>query len=243
MGSRRLPGKSMLPLWGGMPVIEVVLRRVMAAKSLREVVLLTTSAPEDDALVGVAERLGVAVFRGPQEDVLARFAGGLAAHPADAIVRICADNPFVEPSAIDELVALFARIQPCDYASNHTPRSGLPDGIGAEVVAAPALRRAAAQARTSFEREHVTPFILSHREQFSISFAPAPTRSWPSVRLDIDTGDDYDSLRALAELLPEAGAPLWDRAAILLAWSFLSSQPPRGDGSGSQRDRRPIGAA
>jgi spore coat polysaccharide biosynthesis protein SpsF len=217
MGSRRLAGKVMLPVWREMPLIELVLRRVRAATTLDRVVLATTAHPRDDSLTSVARRLGVAVFRGEEHDVLARFAGALERFPADAVVRVCADNAFVEPRAIEELVAWFEQAQPCDYASNHTPRSGLPDGIGSEILAAPALRRAAAEAVDAFEREHVPAFVLARPEQFRVAFAPPPERPWPALKLDIDTLDDYLAMRALAARLTDEAAPLWDRAAVVAA--------------------------
>jgi spore coat polysaccharide biosynthesis protein SpsF (cytidylyltransferase family) len=227
MGSRRLAGKSMLPIWREMPLIELVLRRVAAARSPAPVVLATSRAAADDPLAEVALELGMAVFRGSEADVLDRFARALDAHPADAVVRVCADNPFVEAQAIDELVAFFRRGQPCDYASNHTRRSGLPDGVGAEIVSADALRYAAANADAPFEREHITSFILARRGHFSVAYAPAPKRRLPRAKLDIDTPADYEAMRRLAERLPLDGAPVWDRHAIIAAWREMPA-PRRG---------------
>jgi spore coat polysaccharide biosynthesis protein SpsF len=218
MGSERLPGKSMLAVWREMPLVELVLRRVLAARSLAQVVLVTTDARADSVLVDVARGLGVATFRGSEGDVLDRFARALDAHPADAVVRVCADNPFVEPRAIDELVALFKRSQPCAYASNHTKRSGLPDGIGAELMLAGALRSAADEARSAFDREHVSAFILARPRRFRSAHARPVARPWPYAKLDIDTAEDYAAMCRLAECLPEGGAPLWGREAIVSAW-------------------------
>src|ERR1035441_6580671 len=95
MGSRRLPGKSLLPVWRQMPQLELVLRRVAASRSLARVVLLTSTEPGDAELVRVARRCEIAAFRGSEQDVLGRYAEALAAYPADAVVRVCADNPFI----------------------------------------------------------------------------------------------------------------------------------------------------
>jgi spore coat polysaccharide biosynthesis protein SpsF len=219
MGSRRLAGKSMLPIWRDMPLIELVLRRVRSARSLDRVVLVTTSHDRDDPLAAVARRLGVVLFRGSEQDVLGRFAAALGRYPADAVVRVCADNPFIEPRAIEELVRFFQSAQPCDYASNHTARSGLPDGIGSEIIAAGALRRAAIEAATAYDREHVPAFVVARPDDFRIAFAPPPERPWPFFKLDVDTAEDYRAMRALAQRLPDRDAPLWDRAAVMAALS------------------------
>lgn len=209
MGSRRLPGKSMLALWQEMPLLEVVLRRVLAARLVDRVVLATSDRPRDDDIAAAAERLGVAAFRGPEEDVLGRFVAALERHPADAAVRVCADNPLVDPRAIDDLIRFHRLVQPCDYASNHTAASGLPDGIGAELITAAALRRAAAEAVSAHDREHVTVFVRERPRAFSVRFVPPPTPRWPFVAIDVDTEGDLARIRELARALPEADAPLW----------------------------------
>jgi spore coat polysaccharide biosynthesis protein SpsF len=217
MGSSRLPGKSLLPLWGDMPLLELVLRRVGAAREVCEVVLATSDESGDDPLAELAASLGVAVHRGPEDDVLARFAGSLEAHPADAVVRVCGDNPFVDPGAIDDLVTRFRASRPCDYASNHTEASGLPDGIGAEVMSASALRRVASGAASASDREHVTSFIRERPEEFRILVVPPADPAWPFLKLDVDTPEDLERMRSLAGRLPRETAPLWDVATLVSA--------------------------
>ena len=217
MGSSRLPGKSLLPLWGEMPLLELVLRRVSAAREVDEVVLATSDASGDDRLAALAGELGVPVHRGPEDDVLARFGGALDAHPADAVVRVCADNPFVDPGAIDDLVTCFRAERQCDYASNHTEASGLPDGIGAEVVSSAALGRAVREATSASDREHVTTFIRERPGEFRVLMLPPPDPAWPFLKLDVDTAEDLERMRSLAERLPRESAPLWDVATLVSA--------------------------
>lgn len=215
MGSTRLPGKSLMPIYADMSLVELVLRRVSAARELADVVLLTSDTDADDPLVAVAERVGTGVFRGSHVDVLGRFVAALDRHPADAVVRVCADNPFVDPRAIDELAHRFAAAQPCDYASNHTEASGLPDGIGAEIATAAALRRAASATTDANEREHVTAHIVGRPDEFRVLHLPAPEPPWPFVKLDVDTAEDFTRLRAVAGRLPRETAPLWDLATVM----------------------------
>jgi spore coat polysaccharide biosynthesis protein SpsF len=215
MGSTRLPGKSLMPVWGEMPLLELVLRRVSAAQEVDEVVLATSDGPGDDVLAALAARLGIAVHRGPELDALERFAGALERHPADAVVRVTADNPFVDPQSIDELVRFFRRAQPCDYAANLREESGLPDGSGAEIASADALRRAAREATRADDREHVTSFMYAGPGDFRTASAPPPDPPWPFVRLDVDTAEDLERMRSLAEALPPEHAPLWDVPTLM----------------------------
>ena len=238
MGSTRLPGKSLMPLWRQVPLLELVMRRVSAAQSLEGVVLATTGSPRDAELAMLGARLGWSVFRGEEADVLGRFAAALDAHPADAVVRVCADNPFIDPGAIDALVSHFQAAQPCDYASNLGPESGLPDGVGAEIVTAGALRRAAAEATDPRQREHVTAFLLAKPATFRLSAVPPPSSPWPRLKLDVDTAADYAALRALAELLPADSAPLWPLPRIVEA--HFASIAARGESTEAAPTSPPI---
>lgn len=229
MGSRRLPGKSMLALWQDMPLLEVVLRRVLAARLVDQVVLATTDRPDDDRLATAAERLGVPVVRGSEVDVLGRFVAVLARHPAHAIVRICADNPFVDPEAVDDLIRFYELVQPCDYASNHTAASGLPDGIGTEIIAVGALHRTSAEAVSDHDREHVTAFVRERPDEFCVRFVPPPFPRWPFVSLDVDTERDLARMRRLASALCEREAPLWpfQSAMRVLGVGPVDEEPPQ----------------
>ena len=104
MGSERFPGK-MMSLLGGYPVIEWVLQRLLRAKLLDDIILATTTLDGDDPLERVASSLGVCCFPGDEDDVLGRFVAAADLVGADNVVRVCADNPFVDPDEIDRLVS------------------------------------------------------------------------------------------------------------------------------------------
>src|ERR1043165_4511607 len=71
MGSSRLPGKVLMDI-GGVPALTRLFRRLRACRGIDDVVLATSTAPDDEALVAWARDAGVPVFRGSEEDVLSR---------------------------------------------------------------------------------------------------------------------------------------------------------------------------
>ncbi|NBU28167.1 MAG: hypothetical protein EBS42_08145 [Caulobacteraceae bacterium] len=105
MSSSRLPGKVLMPL-AGAPMIVRQIERLRRARRIDRIVVATSTEPEDDAIERVVRREGIAVHRGPLDDVLARFLGALASWPADHVVRLTADCPFADPDVIDETIAL-----------------------------------------------------------------------------------------------------------------------------------------
>jgi spore coat polysaccharide biosynthesis protein SpsF len=200
MGSSRFPGK-MLARLGGVPLLEWVVRRLLRSTRLTQVVLATSDGAADDALAELATRLGIVVFRGSETDVLDRFVGAAKLARADNVVRICADNPFIDPVEVDRLIQHFLQ-NPCDYACNHQDKlgSGYADGFGAEILSLALLESLDHIAIESQYREHVTLYLWHHQSEFSIKVVLPPTAlKHPSMRFDIDRPEDLDRLAKLIE--------------------------------------------
>jgi len=207
MASTRLPGKA-LELIADRPLLEHCLRRLLSAGVAR-VVLATTTLEEDTVLCDLATRLGVAVYRGSDTDVLGRMAGAAEAFDLDPVVRATGDNPGVDIDAAARSLAALNGLH-ADYVCE----DGLPYGAAVEAVSRGALLRAARDARDSDDREHVTTWVKRHGELWNLGFpaAPVPLRR-PGLRLTVDTpadlafvrslfaraGTDQPSLRALIE--------------------------------------------
>lgn len=227
MGSTRFPGKMLAPL-GSRPLLEWVLRRVQSARLLDAVVLATTDLPRDRPLVDLARQLGVATFSGSETDVLGRFAAAAAQHRADVVVRVCADNPFVDGAEIDRLLAFFA-VQDVDYACNHLDRlgSGYADGFGAEVLSAPLLARLAAECTDARHREHVTLALWDNASAYRLAAVPAPAAlAFPDLRFDVDRPEHLAELSSLCEragLSPSSSAAEVVAAARALASSEMAA--------------------
>jgi spore coat polysaccharide biosynthesis protein SpsF len=147
-------------------LLEHVVERIRAARRLDDIVIATTEAGADDAVADLARGMGIGVFRGSENDVLARFYGAATRFSAQVIVRVTADDPFKDPEIIDHAVELL-REQALDYCSN-TLEPTYPEGLDIEVFRFPALERAHREARLDSEREHVTPYIWKHPNMFLI---------------------------------------------------------------------------
>ena len=200
MGSMRFPGKMMATL-NGHPVIEWVLARTRRAQLVDEVVLATTCSPEDDVLAEVAERLGIAVHRGSECDVLGRYAEASRLTKAEVVVRICGDRPLVDPAVVDLAVATYEKSGP-DLAFNHISdgTERWPRGFGAEVLSAKLLHWLAENAHAPDDREHVTYYLWQRRDRYRLAPALCPEALDPGVpdlKLDLDTPEDLTRLRRL----------------------------------------------
>ncbi|MCL1985527.1 MAG: NTP transferase domain-containing protein [Betaproteobacteria bacterium] len=201
LGSRRLPMKGLLCL-RGMPLIDWVVRRVAKSELLDRIVVAIADTPLDEVLVAhVRERLmpldkRIAVFCGPENDVLERFRAAGAAFGAKRVVRVCADNPLVWGGEIDNLIRFFEKAG-CDYAYNHIPRNNhYPDGLGAEMLSFALLHALASRVTDPKHREHCLSYIWENAQHFAIrTFDPPDPKLWhPELKLDVDSPEDFRRL-------------------------------------------------
>jgi spore coat polysaccharide biosynthesis protein SpsF len=163
MGSTRLPGKVLMPL-AGREVISHVVSRVSACNTIADVVVATSTDTSDDALEKWCEQNEIKVFRGSLNDVLDRYHMCALWAKADAVVRITADCPALDPILVDEVVLSFAKEKyDLFYLGGE-----FPDGLDCAVFSVGALARACREAKLSSEREHVGPYISNHPELFKI---------------------------------------------------------------------------
>ena len=204
LGSSRLPLKSLLCLRGA-PLIDWVVRRVARSSLLDRIVVAVPDTALDAVLAAhVRERLmpldaRIAVFCGPEQDVLERFRLAGTAFKASQVVRVCADNPLICGEEIDNLLRFFASAN-CDYAYNHIPHNNkYPDGLGAETLSFALLEHLAATAQEARHREHCLSYITDQPQKFSIrTFDPPDPALWrPKLRLDLDTAEDFQRLALL----------------------------------------------
>lgn len=223
MGSTRLPGKA-LRLLGGRTLLDHAIGRLKA--SGYPVVLATTTNRADDRLVAAAETLGAEIFRGPEADVLERFAQVTRHFELHRVVRATADNPAVDIAAVGRTLALLDRT-----SAAHVVEHGLPYGAAVEAIRATALRDAAATATDPYDREHVTPY-LKRTSRFAAVQALAPGHlRRPALRLTVDTEEDLAFMQTLLDVIggERFPAPLsaFIAAADQLAGSSGAVEPRR----------------
>ena len=214
IGSSRLYGKALADI-GGRSMLARVVRRVRRARLVDRVEVATTTGAADDRIVAECGRLGVACFRGDAEDVLDRYHQAAVAARADAVVRVTADCPLIDPELIDGVVRAFLDWQP-DFAAN-TLRRTYPRGLDTEVMTAAALARAWREARKPYERMHVTPYLYGHPEFFRLAAVAGGAVDLSSGRWTVDTPEDLEFVRTVYRRLGVDGAFWWRDVCRLLA--------------------------
>jgi len=188
VGSRRLHRKVLreLPYGSGLSIIENIVHRVRAASGIDAVIVATSNHPENDEVVSVARAVGADVFRGSEDDVLERFHQAAVIHGLANIVRLTADNPFVDPVILDSCLEAHEK-RKADY----TKTIGLPLGMNFEVITFPVLDRLQRSVNLGDEREHITLHINNNPLDFSVCVLDFGRPEYEGLRLTIDWEADY----------------------------------------------------
>jgi spore coat polysaccharide biosynthesis protein SpsF len=212
--STRLPGKVLLQA-GDRTFLEHHLDR-LGATGL-PVIVATTTNVDDDPIVVLAEKAGVGVFRGSEEDVLSRFAGAATEYGLDGVVRVTSDCPLIDAEVVAAGVERFRAEDDEDlYLSNCLERT-YPRGMDYEVFSAKRLLDAEAQATLAADREHVTPYLHQNRSGQIRLVNLAWDGGGAQYRLTLDTEDDRRLLTTLIEQYGADQLKCADLVAILAA--------------------------
>jgi spore coat polysaccharide biosynthesis protein SpsF len=204
MGSTRLPGKVLMEMDKGLSLLEVLVEKIKRDGGVLPLIIAITDQEEDDILEHKLARMGINYFRGSSEDVLKRFVNCAEEYDIQTIIRICADNPFID---IKGTVQLYDEFQAghSDYVSFCvTPK--LPSikshiGLWGEVVSSRALMKTMDSTSEKTYREHVTNYVYAHRELFNVRLipAPAPFYNRTDIRLTVDDITDYKLILTILE--------------------------------------------
>lgn len=194
-GSTRMPEKVILPFYQEQSILDLLLEKLK--KTGVPVVLATTVNPSDDRICMLAENHQVAVFRGSENDVLDRFISAARQFGFSKIIRVCADNPFMDLAGITTLITEFEKSD-ADYLgfqlAGNKPSILTHFGFWAEAVRFDALEKVRQLTSEKLYREHVTNFIYGNPTLFKVHFIPANPVVFmrTDIRMTLDTPEDFE---------------------------------------------------
>lgn len=213
MRSERCPGKA-VALLAGKPLLEHLLDRLASIAGPSRVVLATSTSPENDVLVPIADRVGARVFRGDEDDVLGRYLAAARELDAEHVVRVTGDNPLTDLPLIASLVRRHLE-KGSDYT--YVPGDALLMGILSEVVSRRALARSHEEGEDRHRSELVTLYIKEHPERFHIEKTTLPAELYrPRLRLTVDEPDDVVLMERIFDRLYRPGNALQTIEAVRL---------------------------
>lgn len=195
MGSSRLPGKILKEL-GNVDVLTYDVERCKQIKDVSEVIVATSTLPQDDPIAEWCEAHHVNYFRGSEEDVLDRYVQCANLYNPDYVMRVTSDCPFVDYEMAGEIVSLMKREKKDIVLLD----GELPRGLAVELISYKALLRIHKVGQEARHREHVTFYAYEFSNEFSNATYKVPeNRLAPEFRITLDTAEDYQLLNTVAE--------------------------------------------
>ena len=141
--STRLKNKMFLML-GKYKILEWVILRLKKIRFVDNLVVATSNKIADKKIIKIAKKNNLKIFVGDEKNVLERFYLCSKKFPADLIVRVCADNPFIDNKEIEKLILYFKRnYKKNDYLQNFlvSKNSLYASGFGAEIFKIECLKK------------------------------------------------------------------------------------------------------
>jgi spore coat polysaccharide biosynthesis protein SpsF len=197
LGSTRLPGKALKEVLGK-PLVVREVERIRRAKTVDNVVVITSDLPRDNAVVELCEKHQIPWARGSELDLVDRYYTAANQFKADFVVKIPSDCPFTDPDVIDEVIGLWKNNQDkYEYVSNYHPPT-FPDGLDVEGSTFSALETMWKEAKKPHEREHGFPFIWDQPDRFRLGNVLNPRGDmFMTHRWTLDYQEDFDFITAV----------------------------------------------
>ena len=202
-GSSRLPAKVMMKADDKSLMIDYVINQLKYSKLHDDIVIATTNLQQDDIIFNHANNQNLSCFRGDEKNVLERHYECAKKYAFSTIVWIPSDKPLIDPTIVDFVIEKF-QSNSYDYISNFSVDTNndnkfipsYPSGTEVEIFSFAALENAWKNATSEYDKEHVTPYIYSHREKFNI-FTIKSERNLSQFRWALDYENDLKLIRAI----------------------------------------------
>jgi spore coat polysaccharide biosynthesis protein SpsF (cytidylyltransferase family) len=184
--STRFPGKVVKKI-NHQSVLEILIKRLSKSKNISKIIVACSKNPKDKEIINICSKLGVNFFLGSENNVLDRFYKAAKKYKASNILRVTADCPLIDAEIVDNLISNFF-LNKVDYASNTNPPT-FPDGLDVEIFKFNALKLAYFKAKKSYEKEHVTPYIINNKnfKKFNLH----NSKDYSFLRLTLDEKEDF----------------------------------------------------
>jgi spore coat polysaccharide biosynthesis protein SpsF len=192
MTSTRLPGK-VLKTISGKSLLEYHTERLKKTS----LILATTINQTDDPIAQFCESKKISYFRGDENDVLSRYMGAAEKFSLDIIVRVTSDCPLIDGDLIAHSLEKYLSLNKSWlYMSNCLQRT-YPRGFDFEIFSGEMLKEAFDQAKTAFQREHVTPYFYQNFHGKTVFEHITRQPDMSKYRLTVDESDDFKLIETL----------------------------------------------
>ena len=222
MNSTRLPGKT-LRMVAGKPLLGWQISRLKKSRLLDDIVVATSTSPEDDLLEEYCDQNEIKCFRGSEHDVLGRVAGLIEKYEIDTHVELYCDCTLIDPHIIDELIGFYLKMQPHYDCVCNSLKTTYPPGQEAVVHRGSLLIDVNRRVRNDDPmREHVGVHITKNA-MYNVCNLSAPTHYFfPDMYLEVDTINDLKVISEVIDHFSNLGVEHFSLAEMI---TYLNEHP------------------
>ena len=192
LDSVRFPNKILANI-NSVEALTVLVKRLEKFSFASNLVIAIPDSAENNELAEWCTLNQLDFFRGSSSDLLKRFNDVLESRRENIIFRITADCPFVDPEIVEKCFEIFTESK-VDYLRTSP---SYPDGLDVEVFTKSVLQFAHQNATSSYDREHVTPFIRN-QNSYRVRELESPV-DLSNIRITLDEPADLVVLNEIAK--------------------------------------------
>lgn len=187
--SKRLPNK-VLKIINNKTIIEHLINQISFSKKINKFFFLIPN--NDIKLKQHLTKKKIKFISGSEKNVLNRFYKAYKLTKAKNIIRLTADCPLIDPKIIDKLVNYFNK-KSYDYINLG---NSFAEGQCAEIFSSKVLKFLKNNARSSFEKEHVT--ILLRKKKNKLKLKTLENNDDDSnLRYTLDRDEDFKVIKKI----------------------------------------------
>ncbi len=198
--SSRLPLKLLLDL-NGRTVFERVVERCKAVSNIDEIILCTSTNPQDKPLVDVALKNSIYYYLGSEADVLQRLSDAATFFNLDYIINITGENPLFSIYHAN-LVVNLAKQNKYDFINI----KGLPIGCAVYGIRPEALKTVC-EVKEEIDTEIWGP-LINRPDVFNVKEIDVEEYyTLPKIRITTDYPEDYRFISAIYKHFSSSAIP------------------------------------
>lgn len=190
MNSTRRPYK-ISALCNDKPLLYWQIKRLKQNRYVDNIIVATTNTDLDDVTEFIAKQAGAQIFRGELDDVMKRYIDAAKYYKVSNIIRVCGDDPLVDPECIEELAQKIEVDNSNIITASHN--NGWLLGTSAEAFSLKNLEKSYTISSAE-EKEHVVLNFYKNMDKFNV-IKIEPKSFYQELSFTVDYPEDVENVK------------------------------------------------
>ena len=184
-------------------ILQIIYERLLKIKQINNVIFAIPNTSNNNILENYLIKNRFNYKKGSHKNLISRYYNISKLFKGHNIIRITADCPLIDKTIIKKCISEY-KTGNFDYVTNTFPPT-FPDGYDVEIFSEKILKKAYLNAKTDYEKEHVTPYIKNNNQTRIKNIYSNNNLSF--IKISIDTKDDLKNILKLVQKFKTAEIP------------------------------------